>query len=202
MKEEKNYWTNGMLEDLCLGFLKESQSVIILAEAAKDPVLLKRIEAIESSLLQACQLQPSAGLKQKTFQLLESIEAENNINLQHPPFINKYSNLNSWNKAVQSLLPAGNFGSVKVYPLLQDATAEMYVVWLENALEEEGHDENIFVESFFILQGSCECNLGGKIVYLQAGDFLEIPCRTKHNIKNAGADIGYVKAILQRKKIA
>lgn len=135
MKEEKNYWNNGMREDLCLSFLTENQSVIILAEVAKDPVLLKRIEAIERSILQACQLQPPTRLKQKIFQLLESFDAENNINLQHPPFINKCSNLNSCNKAVQSLLPTGNFGSVPVFPLLQDTTAEKYVGWLKNALE-------------------------------------------------------------------
>lgn len=202
MKEEKSNWKEEELENLCLGFLSESESIKILADAEKNPALLKRIENIERNLLQAYQTQPSETQKAKTFALLERIAAESEIDLKQPPFINKYSNVNSWNKAVQSLQPTGNFGGVKVYLLLQNATDEMYVVWLQDYLEEEGHDENIFVESFFILQGNCECNLGGKIVYLQAGDFLEIPNRTKHSIKSINAEIGYVKAILQRRKTA
>lgn len=126
-------------------------------------------------MLQAYQMQPAEGVKQKTFQLMKSIATESKINLEQPPFINKYSNLNSWNKAVQLLLAAKDFGGIRLYPLLRDATVEMNIAWLETFLDEKGHHENIFVESIFILEGTCECNLGGKVVYLHSGDFLEIP---------------------------
>jgi mannose-6-phosphate isomerase-like protein (cupin superfamily) len=46
---------------------------------------------------------------------------------------------------------------------------------------EEEHDN--YLESFFILKGRCECTIGENFYKLGAGDFIEIPLNTPHNIK-------------------
>ena len=50
---------------------------------------------------------------------------------------------------------------------------------------------------------TCECNIGGKMIYLQAGDYLEIPRFTQHTIRNTSAHPQhFVKALVQRRKAA
>lgn len=201
MNEENKYLDFTLLEDFCLGLLPENEAMDVAVAAGKFPSVKERIEKIEESLKQALQVRPGSDVKQKIFRLLDT-EVKDEIDLSNPPAIDKYSDAVQWNRAVQSLQPLQDFGDIKVHPLLQTPNNEMYVAWVQTSLEEDGHDQQGFVESFLILEGSCECNLGGEMRYLQAGDFLEIPPDIKHSIVSTSKEPGYVKAILQRRKIA
>lgn len=202
MNEEIKYLDSGLLEDFCLGLLPEKEAMEIVEAADKFPLVKQRIEAIEEGLKSALQVAPSAHIKSNIFQLLDDSAPDETIDLSNPPAIDKYSNVAEWNKKVGSFKPAHDLGDIKVYPLQQTASNELYVAWVYDSLTEDGHDEEQFIESFLILEGSCECNLGGKMVYLQTGDYLEIPFKIKHTISCTSKELGYVKAILQRRKVA
>jgi hypothetical protein len=201
MNEETKYLDFGLLEDFCLGLLPENEAGKIQAAAEKYPAIKEHIECIEEGLKTAYQVKPSENLKLKVFQRLNAVPATA-IDLKSPPLIDKYSDAAEWSTAVQSLNPTQDFGSIKVHPVFFNPKVEISVAWMHESLEEEGHDEDQFIESFLILEGSCECDLGGKIFQLRAGDFLEIPYKTHHTIKSTSPNGGYVKAILQRRKAA
>jgi mannose-6-phosphate isomerase-like protein (cupin superfamily) len=203
MNEEDSYLNSEKLEQFCLGLLPEEESRAIVLAIEKYPNVKKRVEAIEQGLITAYEMQPAKNLKLKIFERLDKIPTDEAIDLKNLPSIHKHSNAGNWNKAVQSILPPQDQGELKMIPLLQNNSTEMFVAWLHISLEEDGHDpEEDFIESFLILEGSCECNVGGKIFYLQAGDYIEIPPRTKHTIQPTSVSLGYVKAIVQRIKAA
>jgi mannose-6-phosphate isomerase-like protein (cupin superfamily) len=196
------YLESGKLEALCLGLLNEEESIEILMTSADHPAISKRIVEIENALQQACCMQPEQNSKTNIMTALNDISAEALISLQQLPLINRHSNATEWNNLVKDLQPLVNEGDVQLHPIKTTALVEMYVAWVNNSLEEEGHDPDDFEESFLILEGSCECNLDGTLFYLQAGDFFTIPPKKRHSITSTSSGTGYVKAILQRRKIA
>jgi mannose-6-phosphate isomerase-like protein (cupin superfamily) len=196
------YLESGKLEALCLGLLTEDEAKEILLTAVSHPAIGRRIREIETSLQEACYMQPKENTKADIMQLVNNISNEAVIDLQDLPLISRHSDATQWSKAVKNLEPLHNEGAIQLHPVKATASIEMYVAWVNDFLEEEGHDVSDFEESFLILEGSCECNLGGKMFYLQAGDFLTIPPKTKHSIKATAEGNGHVKAILQRRKIA
>ena len=202
MSEAMKYLDTGLLEEFCLGLLPENEAIEIVQASEKFPEVRERIESIEEGLKAALQMQPSQHLKSKILQQLDALASDSLPNLANPPLIHRYSDATKWNNVVSGLKPVHDFDGLKVHPILKTETIEMYVAWVYNSLEEQGHDENEFAESFLILEGSCECNIGGKIHYLKPGDYLEIPFHTKHTITSTSQGLGYVKAILQRKRTA
>lgn len=43
-------------------------------------------------------------------------------------------------------------------------------------------------ESFYVLEGAIDIQMGGKIVQATSGDFVHIPCGTVHSFRNTGSD--------------
>jgi mannose-6-phosphate isomerase-like protein (cupin superfamily) len=123
------------------------------------------------------------------------------IDINNPPLINYQSDADEWNEAITHIEPETDYGNIKTTFLTFTDELQVCVAWLSSGLEEEGHHEDEFEESFLILEGSCECNLDGKIFSLKAGDFLDIPFNTQHTITSTSPQ-GYVKAIIQRRKTA
>jgi len=199
----EKYTAPGILEEYCLGLLPAATAAAITAAIKQYPELLQKIKAIENALLEysitATVKQP---LKEKVFAALENLPFENKIDLSNPPAINRNSDLQEWNTALGSLTPDKDYGNIKVRFIKDDPKHQLCVAWLHDTLDEDEHHADEFAESFFILEGSCECNIGGEIIHLKAGDYLDIPFNTHHTIRSTSADIGYVKAIIQRKKIA
>ncbi len=76
------------------------------------------------------------------------------------------------------------------------------LAWLSADLVEDQHAGDAFIESFFILEGACECDFDGRIVRFSAGDYFEIPADTRHVIKNISEGLPYVKGLVQRRKAA
>jgi len=201
MNNAIKYLDAALLEDFCLGLLPEKEAMEIVKASEKYPEVKQRIEEIEEALKAALQMPPSQQLKAKIFgQISQSAAAT--INLSSPPLIDKYSNAAAWRKAVQSLQPMHDGGAIQVCPILETKEVSLCVAWLHGSIEEEGHTREEFAESFLIIEGSCQCNIGGTMHYLEAGGFLEIPFDVKHTITATSKQLGFVKAILQRKKVA
>lgn len=199
MQEEQFFLDHQKLESFCLGLLSEEESAAIMLAIEKYPAVKKSVEAIEQGLLTAYKMPPAEALKQKIFRRIDQ-SANDAAAL---PLLEEDSSAASWNGRVQSIQPPPAPGNLAIVPLQQNSIAEIFVAWLYGTHEEEGHDPGVdFVESFLILEGSCTCNFGGKLIQLKAGDHIEIPPCTRHSIYPTSIQLNYVKAIVQRKKSA
>jgi mannose-6-phosphate isomerase-like protein (cupin superfamily) len=202
MMSMEKFTKTSILEDYCLGLLTIEESEEITLAAKQFPDLLKKIQEIEQSLISFTTINTRPLLKYNILAALENIPAENNIDINNPPAINRNSDLMLWREAVKNIEPNSAPGKLKTNFIKYTRDFQLCVAWLEDELHEGEHHADEFAESFFILEGSCECNIGGQIIHLKAGDYLDIPFDTTHTIKSTSINHGYVKAILQRKKLA
>jgi mannose-6-phosphate isomerase-like protein (cupin superfamily) len=197
----EKYTESGMIEDYCLGLLSENEAAEITLAAANNPVLQQKIAEVENALQQYGNMIAGPELRESILHKLGSIAYTDKIDITNPPLINRNSDVTDWNDAVAHIEPENDHGNIKTSFITSTPELQLCVAWLFDRLEEDEHHEDEFEESFLILEGSCECNIGGKIFRLKAGDYLEIPFNTHHTITSTSPQ-GYVKAIIQRKKIA
>jgi mannose-6-phosphate isomerase-like protein (cupin superfamily) len=197
----EKYLESGIIEDYCLGLLPEKVAADISAEAAQNPDLRKKIEEVEKVLQAYIHVNARPALKESVLKTISSIPYAIKVDITNPPLINRNSNISDWKEAIAHIEPQTDHGHIKTSFITYTPELQLCIAWLYNRLEEDEHHEDEFEESFLILEGSCECNIGGKILNLKAGDYLDIPFNTRHTIVSTSA-LGYVKAIIQRKKIA
>ena len=187
------YIESGVLEEYCLHLLNADGEAEVLKNCALYPAIKQELTAIENAIEKMADNQsvtPDERLKQK---ILNTLGFANAIDLNNLPVVDAYADHNSWFKAVEHLLPAEPFDGLFMDVLRQDDQAAQMLVVTKLNVPEETHDD--FIESFFILKGQCVCTVGDKTYTLNAGDFLEIPLYTDHDINITSP---HVVAILQR----
>lgn len=197
----ENYTESGIIEAYCLGLLPENEAAAITLAAAKDPLLQQKIVETEEALKNYGHVSHASSLKESILDRLSSIPVAAKIDIANPPLINRNSDVDDWNEAIAHIEPETDHGNIKTSFITYSDQLQLCIAWLFDRLEEDEHHEDEFEESFLILEGSCECNIGGKIFRLKAGDFLDIPYNTHHTIISTSPQ-GYVKAIIQRRKNA
>lgn len=190
----KAYIESGSLEQYCFELdnvdlgNELSRLLLVHPEIGQE---LYRIESVIEQLAQNHAILPRPQLKNR---ILEALDAENHIDLNNLPPISKYSDYQSWLKAVEHLIPAEPFEDFFGKVLKQDEKIAQTLVITRLNVPEEVHD--VIAESFFILEGTCTCTVGRDIFTLNAGDYLNIPLHTNHDIR---IDSPYVVAILQHR---
>ena len=192
----------GKLEDYCLGLLPDAEAAAITAAAKQDPLVLQRIVEIENSLVHYSGIHPEAPVKEKILGAIDRTKLHPGMDFSDLPLITRNSDAGDWNEFLKGIEPDKDFGALKVRFLKEDTDFELCLAWLSDELSETEHHADEFAESFLILEGSCECNIGGQVFHLKAGDFLDIPYDTPHTIRSTSVELGHVKALIQRKKIA
>lgn len=202
MNPSEKYPESGILEDYCLGLLTENEAAAITATLIQDPSLLQRIIEIENALVKYGSVQPRATLKEQLLDTLDTTSSSAGIDLDDLPPIHRNSNALEWNECLKGIEPDKIFGDLRVRFLKESNDYELCLAWLTTELSETEHHADEFAESFLILEGSCECNIGGQLIYLKAGDYLDIPIDTPHTIRSTSTQPGYVKALIQRRKPA
>ncbi len=196
------YIESGVVEEYCLGLLSEHQSLEVKRLAALFPKIQQEIKNTEAALCNYAEVPPRSALKEQIMGTLQNLKLEEEIHLENPPLINRHSDINKWNKALAGIEPTLEYDGLKVHFLRETDELQLCVAWLHTSLIEQEHHREEFQESFLILEGTCDCDLGGTIVSLQPGGYLDIPFDTPHIIKVTSPEIGYVKALIQRRKIA
>ncbi|TSD66283.1 cupin domain-containing protein [Inquilinus sp. KBS0705] len=195
MTDLKAYIDNGNLEQYCFELFQQSPGNEVEQLRSAHPEIKQELDQIELTIEQLAkgyEIAPNAGLKSKIFATLGF--ADDSIDINHLPPTNKYANYLSWLKAVEHLIPAQPYDDFFMEVLRHDENiAQMLVVTRLN-VPEETHD--VVAESFFILEGTCTCTVGNELFTLNAGDYLDIPLHTNHDIR---IDSPYVVAILQHK---
>ena len=155
---------------------------------------LREIELTIEKLAKSHAITPGTHLKKRIMAALNL--PEDTIDLNSLPLTGKYSNHESWLKAVEHLIPCEPFQDFFAHVLQQNEKGAQTLVITKQNVPDEVHLD--VAESFFILKGTCTCTVGEEIFTLNAGDYLAIPLHTNHDIR---VDSPYVVAILQHQFI-
>jgi len=178
----QEYINSGILEQYCLGLLDSDEAIQVISYCVKYPELRRELDSIEEAIEKMTAdkaMPPAPQLKEKILGKLGFIGNEV-LDINNLPPTDAYSNYLSWLQAVEHLLPTEPFEGLNIQVLQQtDKIAQMLVV-AKVDVPDESHDN--YAESFFILDGKCSCTIDGEEVFLNAGDFLEIPLHAEHNI--------------------
>jgi mannose-6-phosphate isomerase-like protein (cupin superfamily) len=179
----QDYINSGILEQYCLGLLDSTEANQVASYCLQYPELRKELNSIEEAMEKMAAEKatpPPTQLKEKILGRLGFVGNEV-LDINNLPPTDAYSNYLSWLQAVEHLLPTEPFEDLNIQVLQQtDKLAQMLVVAKVN-VPDESHDN--YAESFFILDGKCACTIDGKEVFLNAGDFLEIPLHVEHDVK-------------------
>ncbi len=163
------------------------------------------IHESEDTLIQFAKLHsvpPPSYLRNKVlnkFKLLQMATASRqSINLNNLPSLSEDTNWLDWQEAVQDIHPPADFSNTYLHPLEKTEKRELYVVWVKGYIEEEVHTD--LIESFIVLEGSCECHITDvmgnlRVVRMGQGDYLTMPLGESHSITITSLEP--VKAILQ-----
>jgi mannose-6-phosphate isomerase-like protein (cupin superfamily) len=89
--------------------------------------------------------------------------------LQHLPLLNKYSDLNTWLRIVEPLLPAALEENMFIKELRNDNGVSQTIIWTKIDYPDEVHDK--VEECFIILKGKCRCYIEGEVIEVDAGGF-------------------------------
>lgn len=190
--DSKAYINSGNLERYCFEMFNTELGNEITTARLTDPEInpeLKEIELTIEQLAKSHAIKPQPQLKDR---ILAAVFAEHTIDLKNLPPTSKYSNYESWLKAVEHLIPAEPFEDFFAHLLLQNDKIAQTLIITKLNVPEEVHE--VVAESFFILKGTCACTVGEEVFTLTAGGYLEIPLYTSHDIKIISE---YVVAILQ-----
>ncbi len=149
---------------------------------------------------------PPQKIKESILQKIIELQiAENNrqsLHIDNLPLLDATSNWLNWQACVQHISPPDEYEGVYLHTLENSPQRDLFIAWVKNNVEEEVHLD--LVESFIMLEGSCECSIrdtSGKTrsIRLSAGDYLEIPVGEPHDM--ILTSLQPVKAILQWHKI-
>ena len=189
--------------DLLHDFLTENvaphatPSAAEIAKTEEALVAFARLHATEPPLSMRSQI--LTKMARLTVQRTQS----QSFTLQNLPLLTAESNHLDWEKAVAHLEPTEEFDNIFPLQLIDDAERELYLMWVKTDVEEEIHTDCL--ESFILLQGSCECLIEStdgqkRTVRMTEGDYLSFELDENHYIKITSHYP--VKAIMQRLKLA
>jgi mannose-6-phosphate isomerase-like protein (cupin superfamily) len=151
--------------------------------------------------------EPPAHLREKILGKLSGLNSlkkqRQPIDLADLPLLEASSNFLDWQAAIEGIEPPEDFENIHLHPLESTEKRELFVAWVKEYVEEEVHYD--LLESFLILEGSCECHITGgdgqtRIVRMGQGDFITMQLGETHDIRITS--LHPTKAILQWQKLA
>ena len=202
MTDLQAYIQSGIIEAYCLGQLDATQMfdvermaeryADIRAEIARTDATLHHL-ATETPILRA--------RRENILHTLQQLQLEQQMSLHNLPLLTPYSDHRQWLAVVGALQPTDRVDGIEFCVLRHQPNLTQTLIWMKDSLEEDGHDPDDFQESMLVLEGECECNLGGEIIRLSAGGYLKIPAYTPHTIRNLHPSRPLI-GIMQRSRAA
>jgi mannose-6-phosphate isomerase-like protein (cupin superfamily) len=190
----QKYIESGILEEYCMGLLSEGDQAYLIQMTMLYPEIKEELTAIELAMERwaaSTAIEPEPSLKEKIMTEL-GFDNITSLDINRLPAVDKNADHQAWLKTLDHLIPIELSEDFLRLEIRKDNNfQQMLVVTKMDVPEEDHHD---FIESFFILKGTCECYLGDDLFKLEEGDFLEIPLHVKHNIQVTSP---YVVAVLQ-----
>ncbi|WP_295671530.1 cupin domain-containing protein [uncultured Mucilaginibacter sp.] len=188
------YIESGVLEEYCLGLLGEEEEAYLIQMAMLYPEIKAELTAIENAmekLAKVIAVEPSPLVKQKVLSAL-GFEDSGMLNIDDLPVIRHAGDPEPWIRLFTHLIPDEPAEDFVSHLIRDDEDVQQMLVISKANVPEEEHGD--MLESFFILQGRCECTIGEDFYALGPGDFVEIPLHKKHDIKLVTP---HVTAVLQ-----
>jgi mannose-6-phosphate isomerase-like protein (cupin superfamily) len=194
--DTKAYIERGILEAYCAGLLDIDEQNNLFSMVSLYPEIAQELNAIEAAMQQLAVMNaiiPAASTKQNIFAAL-GFEDEAILDINNLPHTNNDSDYIQWLTALAHLIPENITSDFYFEVLQQNASVAQTLIITKSNVPEETHSN--LIESFFILEGQCECMVGEHLYKLSPGDFLEIPMHVEHDIKIVSP---YVIGILQHR---
>jgi len=197
--DEQDYIHSGQLEQYCLGLLDSGEAQEVEKLANQYPAIREELDRLTAALAHYTAdniITPNPDLKNRVMTALSQLGEAPAFDLDRLPLINAFSDADQWQRSVTSIEPPADFRNIFGHILRQDENVEQFLVWVRQSINpEDHHDER---ESFLILEGCCECSIGGERIQLSAGDYLDVPLDLEHTVRVLSDTP--VKAIIQRLK--
>jgi mannose-6-phosphate isomerase-like protein (cupin superfamily) len=178
-----DYINSGALEAYCLGLLSEEEEAYLIQMAMLYPEVKAELTAIEITMEKTAALEavePAPHIRQNLMRIL-GFAGEERLNLNDLPVIRQRIPHKPWLNALAHLIPDEPKEDFISHVLRDDKIVQQMLVISKINVPEEAHGN--FLESFFILNGRCECTIGDQFYALGEGDFIEIPLHTPHDIR-------------------
>lgn len=160
-----------------------------------------------NGLAEAYSVMPEDGVRAAILAKMATLnrqkKEQQKISLDNLPMLTAESNWLEWKEAVKDIEPEEDFENIYMHPLETNDKYELYILWVKNYVDEEVHHD--VIESFTLLEGSCECLITDKngvkrTVRMREGDHLEMILGEDHDISVTSGNMA--KAILQWVKLA
>ena len=190
-----DYINSGVLHDYCIDLLSADEKAAVEKVCTRYPEVqaeLDRLKNTIQTLTQADPKAPPAALQESIWNTLENINNEKKGVLADLPVINKYSDHNNWKRLVKPLMPEALNEDRVMIPIRASGGVIQLLVMSRTDVADETHE--LEKESFLVLEGECECQVGDQIIRLGPGGYIEIPLYTHHNVRVLSP---YVVAVLQ-----
>jgi mannose-6-phosphate isomerase-like protein (cupin superfamily) len=194
--QPQQYIESGNLEAWYLGTLNATEAAEFDSMCARFREVQWAREKLEiemEALANLLALDPRPSVKKR---ILTHAGFKATLDLAHLPVIDHNTDYLDWLGALDHLIPKAPADDLVFQPLTRTPEFSQSLVFTRMNIPDETHDD--LIESFLILEGACRCLVGGKAFLLNAGDFLEIPLHTDHDITLLTP---HVLAILQQQRL-
>lgn len=200
------YLGSGILERFVLGDCDATERAEVEHLAQTYPEIAQEIQALQLSIERYAQshaVSPPSDLRKRFKEIGKSSRKkkapdsgveENKI----LPELAETSSLLFWRTQVKDIPPPAQYDNHYTHALAKEPNKRTYLAWLKHNIPEEVHDR--VLESFFILEGTCNCFIDGEITEMKEGDFMAIPLHKAHHIEVTSSTS--LKVIVQRKYAA
>lgn len=188
---------SGLIEAYCLGQLQGKDLKNFVGLLAKNPEIEREVRKVQlqfSSRPLAEAPPVCETTKSELFSKIRNLEFQQRLEGYNHELIDSDSCHEHWKAKVSRFEFPTQKEPIHLIPIREEEKVKQYLAWVGSEVPEEVHDN--MVESFLVLNGTCECRLENEKLELRAGDFLEIPIHTTHQVKVTSHE--GIFAILQR----
>ncbi|GAB4033974.1 cupin domain-containing protein [Spirosoma gilvum] len=201
MRPDEHNELSTQLELYTLGLLNSDEAAAVERLASESPTIhaeLDRLAEVLADYANDEPVRPNPALKSRVMMTLSQLGEAPTFDLNNLPLINAFSDADQWQRSLAAIQPPADYRNLYGHVLRQDDNVELFLVWVKVAIDPEDHHNEH--ESFLILEGRCECSIGGELIQLGAGDFMDVPLDLEHTVRVI-SDVP-VKSIIQRLKVA
>lgn len=192
---------SGLLESYVIGDLSDAELKEVELALVAYPILKDELAEIEAALetyALAHAIEPPAAEKPMLFAVLNySQRLQAGESSDDPPLLHAESKAIEFSQWLnrKDLQEPESYDSMHGYIIGASEEKTTLIVWLKDGAPDETHTDEL--ETFLILEGTCNITIGDTVNSLKAGDVLTIPLHINHRVE-VTSDVP-CKIILERK---
>ncbi len=168
---------SGLLEGYCLGILEVDVMKELDKEVSASQSLKQEIHDYQERFIRKKSKRPLSSVWDK---IKLDIDQEETVNLkQSSGHLSGKMDLNQLRKEASEVdFPDIGYSNIAMVPFKKILDFQQFLIRIRKFVPIETHDN--MLESFFVLEGSCNCTIGDSEISLSEGGFAEIPLNKPH----------------------